>query len=236
MTRSSLDNATFGDAQPAAEVVPGCSANRPNEDTNQVTTALTPAQDGSDALSSDQASSSNNSKKCACIVCLGIGCSRLWGGDRLDDGRIRCRVEDCNYTDGYYGNKYYDNYYISKYSVLDISRHEKSHYTQDRKIDESPFCCPVKNCRFSTKRWTDLYRHTTATHCNNPAKFDCSVIECKYHGEGNGFTRKDKLTEHCRKMHRGQMVPRQVVRTLKPAPASSHAEASGSGSIGALGN
>lgn len=222
MTRSSLDNATLGDAQPPAEVVPGCSANRPNEDTNQVTTALTPAQDDSDALSSDQASSSNNSKNCACIVCLGIGCSRLW-----DNDLVRCRIEDCNYI---------RNYYIRKYSIQDTLSHEKSHYKQDRKIDESPFYCPVKHCRFSTKRWMDLYRHTTAKHCNNPAKFECSVIGCKYHGEGNGFTRKDKLTDHCRKMHRGQTVPRQVVRTLKPAPASSDAEASGSGSIGALGN
>lgn len=227
MTRSSLDNVTLGDAQPPAEVVPGCSANRPNEDTNQVTTALTPAQDASDALSSGQASSSNNSKNCACIVCLEIGCSRLWDNEPLVDGRFRCRIEDCNYI---------SIYYTRKYCILDMVRHEKSHYKQDRKIDESPFYCPVKNCRFSAKRWTDLYRHTTARHCNNPAKFECSVIGCKYHGEGNGFTRKDKLTDHCRKMHRGQMVPRQVVRTLNPAPASSHAEASGSGSIGALGS
>ena len=218
MTRSSLDNATFGDAQPPAEVVPGCSANRPNEDTNQVTTALTPAQDGSDALSSGPASSSNNSKNCACIVCLGIGCPRS-----RDYNPSPCRFEGCDY--------------IYEYDTLHILvRHEKSHYTQDWNNLESPFYCPVKNCRFSTKRWMDLYRHTTAKHCNNPAKFECSVIGCKYHGEGNGFTRKDKLTDHCRKMHRGQIVPRQVVRTLKPAPASSHAEASGSGSIGALGN
>lgn len=217
MTRPSLDNAAFGDATPPAEVVPGCSANRPNEDTNQVTTALTPVQDGSDALSPGQASSSNNSKNCACIVCLGIGCPRS-----LDNNPDYCRFEGCDYI-----RKYYFQY---------MPWHEKSHYKQDRKINGSPFYCPVKNCRFSTKRWTDLYRHTTATHCNNPAKFECSVIGCKYHGEGNGFTRKDKLTDHCRKMHQGQMVPRQVVRALKPAPASSHTEASGSGSIGALGN
>ena len=225
MTRSSLDNTTFGDAQPPAEVAPGCSANRPNEDTNQVTTALTPAQDGSDALSSDQASSSNVSKNCACIVCLGIGSQPL-----LWDNGFRCRSEECNYISDI------PDYSLRKYYIQHMIRHERSHYKQDRKIDESPFYCPVKNCRFSTKRWMDLYRHTTARHCNNPAKFECSVLGCKYHGEGNGFTRKDKLADHCRKMHQGQMVPRQVARTLKPAPASSHAEASGSGSIGASGN
>ena len=213
MTRSSLENATFGDSQSPAEVVPGCIANRPNEDIDQVTTVLTSAQDGVDALRSGQASSSTSgSKNCACIVCLEIGCPRS-----PDKSQFRCRVESCSrHNDGDY-----------------IGWHEKSHYKQYWK---SPFCCPVTNCRFSTKRWPDLCRHTTAKHCNNPAKFECSVIGCKYHGEGNGFTRKDKLRDHCRKMHRGQVVPRQVVRTLEPAPASSQAETSGSGSISALGN
>ena len=215
MTRSPLENATFRDAQSPAEVVPGCSANRPNEDTNQVTTALTSAQDGVDALRSGQASSSTNgSKNCACIVCLEIGCRRS-----PDMNQFRCRIESCS---------------THSYGDL-IGSHEKRHYQQDRMIRESPFCCPVRNCRFSSKRWPDLYRHTTAKHCNNPVKFECSVMGCKYHGEGNGFTRKDKLTDHYRKMHRGQVVPGQVVRTLRPAPASSHAQASGSGSISALG-
>ena len=217
MTPSSLENATFGDGQPPAEVVPGCSANRPNEDTNQVTTALTSAQEGFDALSSGQASSNNNSKKCACIVCLEIGSL-----PSKDDHGFRCRLEGCAFV-------------APHYIPTSLGWHEKRHYKQDFRTSGTPFYCPVESCRFSTKRWTDLYRHTTAKHCNNPGKFECSVIGCQYHGEGNGFTRRDKLTDHCRKMHRGEKVPGQVVRTLKPAPASSHAEASGSGSIAALG-
>ena len=203
----------------AAGVALGCSAKRPNEDIDQVTTALTSAQDVIDALSSGQASSStNDSKDCACIVCLEIGCPHS-----RDNEGFRCHVEGCDYTGEFYSHDH-------------LSLHEKSHYTQGPIIFEPPYYCPVTNCRFSSKRWPDLCRHTTTKHCNNPVKFECSVIGCKYHGEGNGFTRKDKLTDHCRKMHRGQVVPRQVVRTLKPAPASFHAEASGSGSISALGN
>ena len=195
-----------------AEAIPGYSANKANKDTNQVTAVPVPSPGGVDTPSSGQASSSTSpSEECTCIVCLAIGTLAV---ER--DVLHNCRVASCNWTILYWRRHV----------------HEQSHYQQG---PTTPFSCLVENCRFSSKRWADLYRHTSAKHCLNPARFACSVIGCKYNGEGNGFTRKDKLISHYKNMHKGQKVPGQAVRAIKPAPASSHAEASGSSSMGAQG-
>lgn len=207
MTQSSLENAVSGHAQPLAEVVPGYSANTPtNEDTDQFATAFTPAQE------SQASSSKNPSKKCACLVCLEVGVP-----DHSEHGPEQCRFIGCN------------RIRISRFYDL---RHERSHYLQSRgpKEPQSPFYCPVENCRYRSNRWSDLRRHTTTKHCSDPVKLACSVIGCKHSGEGNGFTRPDKLKAHYESMHRGQRVPGQVSRALRPAPVSSYAEASGSSS------
>ena len=221
MTQSSPESAVSGQAQSLAEVASGYSVNKAHEDANQLTAAPIPSQNGVDAQDFSQVSSSTTpSLKCACIVCLAIGVY-----DSSNYGPEHCHVVGCDW-------KSYS--YFSVYKGKDRAAHAKTHYRQGQGPKKSqPFHCPVEDCRYSAKRWSDLRRHTTATHCKNPAMFECSLMGCRYHGEGNGFTRKDKLTAHYRSMHNGQRVPGQVSRTLQPAPASSHAEGSGSNSIAA---
>ncbi len=214
MTQEPLESATFGRAQPPAAAIPGYSANTAYEDTTQVTAAPVSSQAGVDTPSSGQASSSTSSgQKCACLACLGIGTYKP-----TSVAPYGCRFASCNWRSRYY--------YVS---------HEKSHYQRDPKDSQSPFSCLIENCRFSSKRWSDLLRHTGAKHCNNPTKFPCSVIGCKYNGEGNGFIRKDKLKDHYKNMHQGQRVPGQPMRAIEPASASSRVEASGSRSITSMG-
>lgn len=223
MTQTPLGSATFGHAQPLAEAIPGYSANTANDDTDQVTAAPIPPPGGVDTPSLGQESSSTNpSKKCACMVCLGIGTFESNGPGPIP---ISCHFAGCSWDSG----SWFGVTTSSEYRV----QHEKTHYERGPENSQTPFYCLVENCRFSSKRWSDLRRHTTAKHCNSPNTFACSVIGCKYHGEGNGFTRKDKLTAHYKNMHQGQKIPGQAARAIKPAPASSHAEASGSSSIGA---
>ncbi len=221
MTQSSPGTAISGHAQSLAEVVPGYSAKTADEDTNQSTPPSVLSQGDIDSPDSGQETSSIESgKECACIVCLEIGILDV-------DIPYHCHFAGCNYN-GDPTTSWWRNM-----EKRDRAGHARSHYRQIRgpKDPLSPFYCPVEKCNFSSKRWPDLQRHTTAKHCSNPAKFSCSVIGCKYSGEGNGFTRKDKLTAHKRSMHQGQRSNGQAVRTLQAAPASSHPEASGSGGI-----
>ena len=194
-----------------------------------------PSHGDGDTPNSDQESSSKRTiKKCACLVCFGIGV--------VDEKS----PEDtpCRFNCGWLYDSYFDKACWVEQSNLaarivwiarDRAAHEQTHYWQGHKKSKPPFCCLIEHCRFSSRRWSDLIRHTTARHCKNPSKFVCSVIGCKYHGEGNGFTRKDKLTEHYRKMHQGQKVSGQVGRAIMPAPAAFQAEAQGSSSSGAYG-
>lgn len=231
MTPQPHENASLGHAQPLAEAIPGYSANTANEDSYRVTVALIPSQGGFDTPSFGQASSSTSpSKKCACIVCLGIGIY-----DSNPRGTYHCRFASCDWIPITGAGKEVFEYTL-QYQPVRI-QHEKNHYRRDAKIfrppSSVPFSCPIETCHFSSKRWSDLHRHTTAKHCNNPTKFACSVIGCKYNAEGNGFTRKDKLTDHYKNMHQGQRFQGQAMRAIKPAQASSHADASGSNNIGA---
>lgn len=226
MTQQPHENASLGHAQPLAEAIPGYSANTANEDSYPVTAALIPSQGGFDNPSFGQASSSTSpSKKCACIVCLGIGIF-----DFKARGRNHCRVAGCDWIlEPFYEEVRFPPSWYESSRV----EHEKSHYGRVRHFPQSSISCSIETCHFSSKRWSDLHRHTTAKHCNNPTKFACSVIGCKYNAEGNGFTRKDKLTDHYKNMHQGQKFQGQAMRAIKPAQASSHAEASGSNNIGA---
>ena len=228
MPNGSVESAPFGSP---AEVVPGSNANTPNDDADQVGTAPKPAQGGVDTSDPSLASPSTiQSKKCACIVCLGVGVH-----DLINFGPEHCHFVGCNWTSQwsttYLSTAYFRvKSYWQRGLMNDRAAHAKSHYQQGQGPEESqPFHCPVENCRYKSHRWPDLQRHTTHKHCKNPTKFECAVVGCRHHGEGNGFLRKDKLTAHYRSMHAGQRVPGQAARTLQPALASSHAEASGSG-------
>ena len=221
MTQGPLPIATFGHAQPLAEAIPGYSENyAADEGTSQVTTTPTPSQAGIDTSSLGHGSSgTDHGKKCACIVCLEIG-TYSSSGDTY-----HCRFANCNGV--YTGNLPPIRGFYSR------MEHEKAHHQRGPKTLQTPFSCLVENCRYTSKRWPDLLRHTTHKHCNNPVKLACSVIGCKYYGEGNGFTRKDKLKAHYKSMHQGQQFRGQPMRAIRPAPVSSYAEASGSSSMSA---
>lgn len=224
MTQEPLPIAAFGHAQPLAEEIPGYSANNAtDEGTTQVTTTPIPSHAGINASSLGQWSAGTDCrKKCGCIVCLGIG---IFYSSDLDPHH--CRFANCNWV--YEGHSGW--YWGARIRVP----HEKTHHQRGPKNLQTPFSCLVGNCRYTSKRWPDLLRHTTHKHCNNPAKFACSVIGCKYNGEGNGFTRKDKLMDHCKSMHQGQKIPGKAVRAIRPAPASPYAEASGASNVSAQG-
>lgn len=225
MTQEPPGSATCGHAQPAAEAIPRYSATTTaNEVSNQVNDAYIPSQGGVETPSlGHESSSTSPSKGCGCIVCLEIGIIRS------RDNHF-CHLANCNWE--YEFSSHSSDRWVRKRRAS----HERTHYQGDPKTSQTPFFCPIDDCRFTSKRWPDLQRHTSAKHCNNPAKFVCSVIGCKYNGEGNGFTRKDKLMAHHKSMHQGQKIHGQPVRTIKPAPASSYAEASASSSFAAQGS
>lgn len=224
MTQKSLQIATFGHAQSLAEAIPGYSANdAADEDNTQVTTTLIPSQAGVEIPCLAQRSpGTDNGEKCACLVCLEVGIAHSSCRDTY-----HCRFANCDWV-----TKAYPGW---SWLRIATTEHEKAHYTQDSGKSGTLYHCLVENCHFTSKRWYDLQRHTRAKHCSNPTKFACSVIGCKYHGEGNGFTRKDKLIAHYKSMHQGQKIPGKAARTIKPAPASPYAEASGSSSMSAQG-
>ena len=207
MTHPSPENAVIGHAQSLAEVASGHNAKTANDD------ASVPLQATVDIPVPDlELRSIISSENCTCIVCLHLTRPYIDSEDKL-----YCPVQGCTRT---------------CFLLWYYQKHVKLHYRRDRGT-KSPFFCPVENCHYNSKRFADLERHTTANHCTNPAKFECPELGCKYNGEGNGFTRKDKLAAHKKAMHYGHRAPGQAVRALKPAPAATHAGASGPSSAAA---
>ena len=220
MTQPSPESATSGPAQPLA---PSYNAKTSNYDTNQLAAAQVPLQAAVDAPTSGQDSSSiTPGESCTCIACHEKKVTH--------DSDI---LYHCNFADCSWGSNTMENPCLRFLVAKCRLAHVRSHYRQDTNLTESPFLCPVQNCHYKSKRGADLARHTTAKHCNKPAKFECPEIGCKYNGEGNGFTRKDKLTAHKKAMHYGHKAAGQAVRALKPAPASAHAGALGPSSTAA---
>ena len=212
---SSPENSISGNVQPHAEG----KVRSANQGADQPTATPTSSDARSVAPEPDHDfPSADPSRKCTCVVCLQI-CT-LGSLSR----ECPCRFVGCDWSGEYWD---WSRVYWEQQHRID---HEKSHFHQvtSPRDDSLLLYCPVDKCRFKSKRWPDLQRHTTAKHCINPTKFACPVIECKFHGEGKGFTRKDKLTAHMRSMHQGQRIHGQAVRALRPAPASPYAEASGS--------
>ncbi|KAL6713647.1 hypothetical protein ACLMJK_009112 [Lecanora helva] len=135
--------------------------------------------------------SSESPPICTCIVCTGIRTLEFdWR--RL----IRCCFPGCE---------------VEKYSFK-IEAHERSHF-----LENGQYRCQVKRCNFSTssKRWSDLQRHSRSKHCINPAKkLHCPVSWCKF-SEEKGFARKDKLNSHLKKVH-SEVVPGKANRAIMP--------------------
>ena len=59
--------------------------------------------------------------------------------------------------------------------------------------------CLVENCHFGSKRWGDLLRHTTFSHCKVPCRFICPVVGCKR--SIIGFNEKHNFEDHFKRVH-----------------------------------
>lgn len=122
---------------------------------------------------------------CICIVCLSAGEAR-----HQKMTCFPCRVQGCREA--------FSKDTSSIAGATTCLDHEKRHFlTADRK-----YKCAQQICHAATKKFSDLKRHYTSTHCANRTKYPCSVIGCKYSGN-NGFPRKDKLKDHFNNMHKG---------------------------------
>lgn len=75
--------------------------------------------------------------------------------------------------------------------------------------------CDTGGCSHKTKRWADLLRHVSTSHCSKAAIYPCSFPGCE-RGGGNGFPRKDKLKSHFENVHRGRGIPPRQPRALAP--------------------
>ena len=138
-------------------------------------------------------------QKKICKIAHCLGCRR-YGEYRQSE--IHCQYQGCSET-----CSNYVSYLVHlKAAHTDLCAH-----------------CLESKCKFSTKRVSDLGRHYAAKHCQAPRRFACPSSDCKYSGD-NGFTRKDKLISHQRKMHKGEFCapPRRGPRAIQPAaPRSS---------------
>ena len=135
-------------------------------------------------------------------ICKVTHCLSCRGYFYSDPSEIRCRYQGCSET----SRDYWSYHYHLKADHHDLRIH-----------------CLQPNCKFSTKRLSDLRRHYTVKHCQAPEIFACPSSGCKYNGD-NGFARKDKLMSHQRKMHKGEncAAPRSGPRAIQPAaPRSS---------------
>ena len=77
------------------------------------------------------------------------------------------------------------------------------------------FRCDSHGCSHKSKRWADLQRHVSSSHCSKPAPYPCAFPGCQ-RGGGNGFPRKDKLKSHFESVHRGRGIPPRQPRALAP--------------------
>lgn len=147
---------------------------------------------------------------CTCAACLdGYHCPfYLRGRDVHPDCSswvFGCRHAGCEWNTK-------DCYSIIHWNGLQkLLNHEtnRSHYGKP-----GDYRCREIDCKFNTKRFRDLMRHSSSKHCINPKSFECPVISCKYHQQG--FTRKDKLKDHFQKVHGGISQPGKSNQAIKP--------------------
>ncbi|KIM95375.1 hypothetical protein OIDMADRAFT_148968 [Oidiodendron maius Zn] len=83
-------------------------------------------------------------------------------------------------------------------------RHKLNRHMQ---LHDKPISCPI--CDHRTAKNRDMKRHVNVRHTNDEIpqsylskdRYPCPVVECKYAKEG--FKRKDHLSRHLRRKHRG---------------------------------
>ena len=164
---------------------------------------------------------------CECISCLGIWKSQEPSYRNNVDGTnsveayYSCRVLGCLHIEKVW--RAHNKWWLAKDLTL-LRSHEKAHYGK-----EGNFKCLSDHCTFVTKRWSDLKRHSTVMHCKNAKKFPCPVPYCKFAGDNKGFLRKDKLTTHFNRVHKGvKAAPRGTLRAIEASPAKEAVDGAGS--------
>ena len=129
-------------------------------------------------------------RACSCVACLESYETYLKIVDL--EWNFRCRVTGCSWNTK-------DNFsYGEKLYRITVHEWDHSHYGKPGNLR-----CLEADCKFRTKRWSDLRRHASSKHCINPQTFKCPDLNCKYHQQG--FTRKDKLNSHFQKVHGGKL-------------------------------
>lgn len=162
---------------------------------------------------------SSSERQCPCSACFKLTLSNV---DHLGCLCTRC-----------FADKFYEKYFesIETSSASYWFCHEK--HCTFRSVEDRPqtwiqhyrshlqnsgkYPCDSPNCSKSFKRWGDLLRHASSTHCINPKKFRCTFPGCERGGD-NGFPRKDKLTSHYNNKHRGAVVLPSRPRNIAPKP------------------
>ena len=152
-----------------------------------------------------------SSHRCTCMACNLVGVPQGWKVNSI------CRVEECTFTTDNHGD------YIT---------HERDHYFDS---SNGRFRCTEHHCKFATKRWPDLVRHSTVRHCLTPRKFQCPVPYCKYRGD-KGFIRKDKLRSHMKNVHKDEITSKSAgkFREIRPATQGGRVLSLGAGPSSSL--
>lgn len=167
------------------------------------------------------ASSSDLENQCLCIICVKLNFS--------NEGFSGCLCTRC-FLKTYYSflyRKHHTSY--RKHGCQEKHGcHEKhctfretpwpaqwlDHYVRHL-FNSGKYHCDSANCSKSFKRYSDLLRHASSTHCINPQKFPCTFPGCERGGD-NGFPRKDKLTSHYNNKHRRVAVAPSRPRNIAP--------------------
>lgn len=149
---------------------------------------------------------------CHCATCLDNYSRDL--SDVIRDGEpgwtawtLSCRVTGCQWTTKD-EPPYWEPTKYEKLRYHETWRGRAEHYGKP-----GEWRCREMDCKFVTKRWNDLLRHSTAKHCIK-RDLKCPFLECKYHHVD--FSRKDKLKSHVEKVHKGIPHPAKPFQAIKP--------------------
>ena len=144
-------------------------------------------------------------RACSCVACLeGYYVHTL--PETVDlKWNFGCRVTGCLWNT----KDTVTRYGWSKIYAITLHERDHSHYGK-----RGNWRCIEADCKFRSKRFTDLKRHASSKHCINPRTFECPDLNCKYHQQG--FTRKDKLNSHFQKVHGGKLQRGKPNQAIMP--------------------
>ena len=163
-----------------------------------------------DIVSASLSSSNSNSplarhnyQGCICVLCLKRECTSRY----LSRASVpfTCLVPKCSTTPFFSASKQHKGPW-----------HRRNFYKHYERGPEK-FVCNAPNCGYISKRYGDLQRHSR-THCIETPQYPCNEFGCSRGGD-NGFHRKDKLQDHQRKVHQGNLAPRRLGQPLRPIVA-----------------